>query len=102
VGNVSTGACQELYTSHIVTIQNGDVSPLQTKAKRCDTLTFVNKDKTDIEITFGTHPNHESYEGESELSVPSGRSKSITLSAEGTYQFHDHLNPTTYGYFIVK
>ncbi len=101
IGGEKTGACQGQHPNHKVTIKNGQVSPLHTVASKCDTLTFINEDDNVREITFGTHPQHEVYGGETELVVRKGRTKSITLSESGTYQFHDHMQAETAGDFIV-
>ncbi len=102
VGGDKTGACQDLGANHKVTINNGKISPLLTEARLCDTLTFINEDEGLREITFGSHPRHDSYGGETEIPVRRGRTKSITLNQMGEYMFHDHLDPTTYGYFNVS
>ncbi|NBU33938.1 cytochrome o ubiquinol oxidase subunit IV [bacterium] len=101
VGGKETGACKVIGKNHIVVIRNGEVKPLLTTTKKCDTLSFVNNDDK-REITFGAHPNHDVYAGETELVIRKGRSKTITLSEVGTFQFHDHLQPGTAGNFIVK
>lgn len=102
VSGQATGACQELGINHKATIKNGVVSPLHTTAHKCDTLTFINEDNEIRDISFGAHPAHEAYAGESELSVRKGYAKTITLSDTGTYQFHDHLHEETTGYFNVE
>jgi hypothetical protein len=102
IGGEKTGACQGQHDNHKVTIQNGQVSPLYTNANKCDTLTFINEDSEIREIAFGIHPGHDVYAGETELIVRKGRAKTITLSEVGTYQFHDHLQAETAGYFTVK
>lgn len=96
-----TGACQGVNRKHIVTISNGKISPFYTEARLCDTLTFLNEDDEVRNITFGTHPQHASYAGETELSVRKGRGKTITLNQEGKYQFHDHDDPDVAGEFTV-
>lgn len=96
-----TGACKGLHATHRVTISSGVVSPIHTEARHCDTLTFINEDDIVREITFGTHPEHETYAGEDFLTVRKGRGKHLTLNQEGTYQFHDHLDPTVTGFFTV-
>lgn len=101
IGGEKTGACQGHHTNHKIIIKNGLVSPAHTKAHMCDTLTFINEDDKAREITFGTHPEHGVYAGESELLVRKGHAKSITLSELGTYQFHDHLQAETAGDFTV-
>jgi len=101
VGGQKTGACQEVKSNHIVTISNGQVSPVRTQAQLCDTMTFVNKDNVIREIAFGSHPNHEVYGGETEEIVRKNYPKTITLNQAGDYSFHDHLNPSVSGLFVV-
>lgn len=101
VGGEKTGACQGQHANHLVTIKSGIVIPLYTDAKKCDTLTFSNQDQEVRELTFGEHPEHKTYAGETEYIIRSGKNKTITLSESGTYRFHDHLQPDTAGYFSV-
>lgn len=102
IGGEKTGACYGQYRSHKVTIKDGQVSPVHTQASKCETLTFINEDDEVREITFGTHPEHGVYAGETELVVRKGRAKSITLSDTGTYEFHDHIHAETAGQFTVS
>lgn len=97
-----TGACRGVYENHKVTIRNGVVIPGYIEAHQCDTISFIKEDTVTRALTFGTHPQHDSYAGETELKLHKGRAKSITLNQLGTYQFHDHYNPGTAGYFTVK
>lgn len=96
-----TGACQTTLANHQVVFKNSTVSSRQITAKKCDTLTFVNEDNYSHAITFGTHPAHDSYAGESELDVRPGKTKTITLSEIGGYNFHDHERPILVGSFLV-
>ncbi len=101
VGGKKTGACQQLLANHTVTISAGKATPSHTNAAQCDTLTFIDLDSVPRDIAFGPHPEHQTYAGESELSVRKGVNKTITLSLTGTYQFHDHLDPLVTGDFTV-
>lgn len=101
IGGEKTGACQGQHANHKITIKGGYVNPLHTDARKCDTLTFINEDDIAREITFGLHPEHGVYAGETALVVRKGRNKSLMLSETGTYQFHDHLQEATAGDFIV-
>lgn len=96
-----TGACHTTLLNHQVIFKNGSVSPRQITAKKCDTLTFVNEDSYNHPVTFGTHPAHNSYGGESELDVRPGKTKTITLSETGGFNFHDHRRPDLTGSFLV-
>lgn len=97
-----TGACQGSGANHVVTIKNGVVSPSQTYASKCDTLTFMNQDSQVREISFGPHDHHIAYAGEIELTALKGRGVTLTLSETGTYTFHDHLREETNGEFTVS
>lgn len=101
IGGEKTGACQGQHINHRIVIKGGKVSPLHTLALRCDTLTFMNEDEEVKDITFGEHPEHKSYAGETEYIIRKGHNKTITLSEAGTYRFHDHLQPDTAGEFTV-
>lgn len=102
INGEKTGACKGRGKTHKVTIKNGQVEPLVTEAKICDTLTFINEDDQRREIAFGAHPRHDSYGGDTEVPLYKGRPNSITLNQAGDYLFHDHLDPTTYGQFVVE
>jgi hypothetical protein len=102
IAGVKTGACEGKHPNHKVIIENGQVVPYQTVAKKCDTLTFINKDNQVREMAFGTHPHHGVYAGLFDLIVTKGRAKSFTLSEVGTYNFHDHFDEDAAGVFTVK
>jgi cytochrome o ubiquinol oxidase operon protein cyoD len=97
-----TGACSKLKGNHIITINNGLPSPAYIKASLCDTLTFVNEDDVERELTFAEHPAVGSYGGEFELHVSKGRPETITLNEAGEFTFHDHINPDFSGRFLIE
>jgi cytochrome o ubiquinol oxidase operon protein cyoD len=101
IGGTDTGACQENKDNHIVTIKDGVASPMHTQANRCDTLTFLNKDKTKREMVFGPHPNYHNYGGEGMVVLDDGRPETITLNEPGDFMFHDHLVPSLSGHLTV-
>lgn len=101
IGGELTGACHMIRANHQVTIKNGLVRPLHTRANKCDTLTFINEDKVTRNIAFGPHLQHIPYAGETELAALAGRSVTLTLSQAGTYTFHDHSHEETAGDFTV-
>jgi cytochrome o ubiquinol oxidase operon protein cyoD len=101
LGGVQTGACQQVMANHKITIKNGIVSPYLTNANKCDSLTFINEDEEELEISFGNYPDRKPYAGEIELNVRSGVNETITLSELGSYMFHDHHSGVYSGQFIV-
>jgi cytochrome o ubiquinol oxidase operon protein cyoD len=101
VGGEETGACKENKQNHIITISAGTLSPAYVKAKRCDTLTFLNRDKINREIGFGNHPEDISYGGEDKVLLDDGRPETITLNEVGYFVFHDHNDSSLVGSFYV-
>jgi cytochrome o ubiquinol oxidase subunit IV len=102
IGGEDTGACSEIFDNHIVTIENNKISPVHTKAKRCDSLTFINKDDIERSMKFGPHEGHESYGGLYEIDLDDKRPETITLNQAGDFEFHDHRNVTIYGHLSVE
>lgn len=102
VSGNATGACDEIRENHTIRIIDGKVSPIHTEAKQCDTLTFINQDGVEREMTFGVHPAHTPYAGVSEFPLTNKKNFTITLSESGTFEFHDHNHPNTFGTFTVN
>jgi cytochrome o ubiquinol oxidase operon protein cyoD len=96
-----TGACRGNKDNHIVVIKDGVARPSAIQANRCDTLTFLNEDKTKREMVFGPHPNYRSYGGEDMVVLDDGRPETITLNESGDFMFHDHKAPDLTGYLSV-
>jgi cytochrome o ubiquinol oxidase operon protein cyoD len=101
INGEKTGACRGVFNNHKVIIDGGIATPSYINADLCDTITFIKKDDVEREITFGTHPQHQDYAGETALQLRKERGETITLGKAGTFQFHDHFNPETAGYFTV-
>lgn len=101
VNGKPTGACQGAYTLHKVTIRDGVVIPKNTIARYCDRLVLINDDGDNLEIAFGEHNHHTPYNGVTEFELSDRRPETIILSQTGTYRFHDHDNPSTFGFFTV-
>lgn len=102
VGGQKTGACDDIGENHKIIIKDGKVTPAHTYAHLCDSMSFINEDDRVRDMAFGAHPNHELYGGESEETVRKGYPKTLTLNQAGTYQYHDHLDPTVNGFFTVE
>lgn len=101
IGGEQTGACQEIHANHKVIIKNKTVTPTHIEAGRCDSLTFINEDDAVHTIAFGSYPEHQTYGGESDMTVRKGYPKTINLNQSGTYLFHDNIEPKITGNFTV-
>ncbi|MBA2279556.1 cytochrome C oxidase subunit IV family protein [Candidatus Saccharibacteria bacterium] len=101
LGGEKTGACKELGDNHIITIKDGQVSPIHLEASLCDTLTFINEDNKKRVMKFGSHTAQVSYGGEYEVVLDDGRPETITLNQSGDFAFHDDQDINTDGHFSV-
>jgi len=102
VGGKPTGACTGNKDNYLITIIDGVARPIYVNARRCDTITFLNKDKTKREITFGTKYDQTSYGGEDKVILDDDRPETITLNQEGYFSFYDVLDPSLSGQFYVE
>lgn len=94
--------CSIKGVDYFVTMQNDEMQPKATTAKRCDTLTIKNADAKLRRIGFGVHDHHVAYNGVAQKDLPPGQSFTITLSKTGTYLFHDHFQDEVSGTFTVN
>jgi hypothetical protein len=102
LGNERARCQKGIHAAHKVVIQNGQVAPAQTDARKCDTLTIVNLDEQNRLLAFGRHEAHISYDGISEKNVSRGQNLTVTLIRTGDYLFHDHLDDSVHGTFTVR
>lgn len=101
VEGIVTGACQVHHAKHQVVIMSDKFSAIDTKARLCDTLTFMNGDTVAHTIAFGTYPHQDTYDGVTVLSLPKRGGISITLNRVGVQRFYDRLNPKVTASFMV-
>ena len=94
--------CNQLGIGHIINVTDTSVSPSDTQAKRCETLTVVNKSSKLRLMAFGPHEDHQPYNGITEKDLTVGKSFTVTLNQTGTYRIHDHTNDELAAYFTVS
>jgi hypothetical protein len=93
--------CLPTSTHHKVVIKDGAVSPKNTIAHRCETLTVTNLDTAQRIMAFGQHDHHIMYDGITEQPLIKNQSLTVTLLQTGDFKFHDHANDTVQGTFSV-
>lgn len=93
--------CSAPGASHFVYIQDGKAIPAATSGLLCDTLTIINKDPKLRVIAFGPHDRHITYNGVTEQALAENQSMTITFDRMGTFTFHDHVDYSSAGTFIV-
>jgi plastocyanin len=94
--------CNKTGKAYTVVIKDDVLSPDSINAKRCDTITIINKDKTLREIGFGEHDEHKAYDGITERLISDGEQFTITLRQSGTHDYHDHFHDEVTGSFTVN
>ncbi|MDB5160002.1 MAG: hypothetical protein JWO99_265 [Candidatus Saccharibacteria bacterium] len=94
--------CSPHYASHLVTIKDAVVSPENTVASKCDTLTIKNLDDVDRMMAFGVHEMHTPYDGVEERELLGNQEFTITLIQTGSFKFHDHMHDEVAGTFQVQ
>lgn len=98
----TTAKCDSDGTPHVAVIQNAKITPENTQATKCDTLTIKNNDTVTRLMAFGQHENHVAYDGVSEKRLEPGQSLTIKLNQTGTFLFHDHYDESVSANFTVK
>ena len=83
-------------------IHSGVADPATTYGKLCDTLTITNYDPKLRAIAFGPHDHHVAYNGVTEQVLSEGQNMTIIMDEAGTYTFHDHVDDSSVGTFIVS
>lgn len=89
----ATGSPQANATVSIVYNDSG-FSPAQTTVNAGQSITFTNRLSEQIQVDSDPHPIHTD---DPELNVGvigAGQSKTITVSAKGSFGIHNHLNPS--------
>jgi plastocyanin len=66
------------------------------------TLTFVNKSDSTIQVDSSPHPQHTDNPELNVGQIAPGASKSVTPVRKGTFGIHNHLNPSQQGSVIVE
>jgi hypothetical protein len=94
--------CSSHHVSHFVTIKDSVVSPENTVASKCDTLTIKNLDDVDRMVAFGVHEMHTAYDGVEERDLLGNQEFTVTLIQTGSFKFHDHMHDEVAGTFQVQ
>ena len=97
--------------SVVVEITENGFSPETVTISKGDVVVFMNKDSAPHWPASAVHPTHDEYPqkggcGGSAFDacreIGPGESYTFVFHYEGTWTYHDHLNPSIYGYVIVE
>ena len=71
--------------------------------KKGGTVTFVNKSSRDMWVASNPHPIHTDYPAfDEKASVPNGGSWTFTFDQVGSWEYHNHKNPSDMGTVVVQ
>lgn len=88
--------------THTIIIQHDAMAPSELAVHHCDTLTLVNQDDKQRRLAFGEHAHHQSYDGVDGKLIGKGEQISLTLTEEGEFMVHDHLQESVHAHFTVS
>jgi len=89
-------------SSHAVSYGENGFEPNSITIKVGETVTWTNNDSDEMWVASNPHPTHTDYPGFDELkSVTKGQTYSFTFTKEGTWGYHNHLNPGQKGVVVV-
>lgn len=85
----------------VVQIGTNGFTPRDFQIKVGGTVTFENIDKVLHDVNSADHPNHKLLPILNIGILKPGEKKSVVFTNPGKYSYHDHLNPTFTGSFVV-
>lgn len=83
--------CASSKEAKTITIDMEGFHPEKMTLHACDILTFQNTDTKYHQPAFGAHPKHLIYPGYPDEPLKPGTSRSVILTAIGTFKIHDHI-----------
>jgi len=89
------------HSNTIVLTENG-FEPKTLTVKAGTKVTWVNKSGAVATVNSAPHPIHSGYQPLNLNSFEDGEFLELVFDKAGTYNYHDHLNPTRTGTVIVK
>ena len=86
-----------------VKISSDGFFPKSITIKVGDTVTWMNKDTADHQVSSDPHPTHTLFPILNKIGlIKAGDKKSLQFTTAGTFTYHDHLNPSLTGSVTVQ
>lgn len=93
----------ETMEKNVVKITSAGFSPQNITVKVGESVIWSNVDSDDHQVNSVVHPTHQVYPPLNTVGlIKSGEKKSLSFPKAGTYQYHDHLNPSLTGSVTVQ
>lgn len=101
----------------MVNYTDSGFDPKTVTVNKGQTVTWTNKSSSDMWVASNVHPVHSEYDGTTLAqhcanptnttfdeckAVGNGQSYSFTFTKAGTWEYHNHKNPTNLGTVVVK
>ena len=110
INNNQEGNVQQT-NGNLIEMTSAGFSPKELRINAGDTVTFVNKDATEHWPASALHPTHTVYpetggcigsKFDACKGLKQGESWSFVFTQKGSWNYHDHLDPTLFGKIIVQ
>lgn len=106
VEDEDTSAMEEVESSMMetVTVSLNDTGyePQTLNIKSGGKVEWLNNTRQTGNVSSAVHPTHEEYPPLNLGNFEPGEKVSLIFSEPGTYRYHDHLNPSTFGTVVVE
>jgi plastocyanin len=89
-------------SQNTITYDGNNFSPSTLTVKSGSTVTVKNMSSDDLQFDSGPHPTHTSNPELNIGLIAAGESKTFTVTKTGTFDYHNHLNPSQTGTIIVE
>ena len=89
-------------TLRTVTLNNNGFLPSTIEIKVGETVSWTNRSGENASVNSDPHPTHNKNTFLNLGEFPSGTTVQTVFSKQGTYGYHNHLNPSQKGIVIVK
>ena len=100
---VEKPAVTKIASEAQVEITKDGFSPETIQVQKGTQVTWTNKDSSPHQVASDPHPTHTNLKGLVSDSLTQGDSFSFIFEKEGTFTYHDHLNPLKFkGTVIVR
>lgn len=77
-------------------------TPTSTTVKSGDTVAVKNTSSQELQMDSGPHPAHTDDTDLNVGSVPIGQTVTFTVTKKGTFNYHNHLNPSDEGSITIQ
>lgn len=85
-----------------ITYDNNGFSPQKLTARSGDTIVIQNKSDSSVQFSSNPHPTHTINQELNQDALAPGGQQSFTVTAKGTFGFHNHLDPSQTGSLVVQ